>query len=159
METKLLHGSFPSVALNTASVSKDKTVLIMPVNLQGIMELTFLNRRFKHFFPKTYQVYQSDCYFRVYEPGDISFNEERDVVIFLLYYKQFEVGTSKEIEKFQLSIQLNIAVDKVLKAVEQRFANDMVSIYSPLIEFATVQNTVITSKCDAVWNNIKEGTL
>lgn len=71
---------------------KPDGIIVMPVNLQGLMEFGRENRRFKHEFPKTFQEYLKTCIRSDVFAGEIRHYEEGGFKIALLFYKMFEIG-------------------------------------------------------------------
>ena len=72
--------------------AKSDGIIVMPVNLQGLMEFGAINRRFRHEFPETYKKYVKECIKGEVYAGEVKVFTEGKFTIALLFYKNFEVG-------------------------------------------------------------------
>ena len=158
MTTEVIKGSFPNVGFITAGT---KNIIVLPVNTQGLLELTPMYRRFKYHFKNTARAYEADCFFNNEPVGSAPWYEENGYIIFLLFYKQYEVGNKQNLEETKLSANFLTALNKMIKTVEDKWLHheDKLNIYSPMIPFAGPKSRIETSALRAKWHFVQEGVL
>lgn len=125
-------------------------VIVMPVNLQGLLELGRVNRKFKHRFPITSKLYLKDCILGECFVGDVKLYEEDGYKIALLFYKTFEVGAFVE-NDVKLDLQMVMCLIKLLNKFPEgtRF-------YSPVIPFVNAQMKIVHSQKNDEWVVLRE---
>jgi len=118
--------------------AKPDGTVILPVNLQGIMEFGSAYRRFKWLYPETYKKYVADCIEGVVFPGSVRMYKEKGQNIILLYYKLYEVGDMKQFETPRLDTQL-------LTCIHNLFQLDIPGnkVYAPPISYELTIQTII----------------
>jgi hypothetical protein len=147
MEIVTSEGEFPFDA-------KPGHVIVMPVNLQGIMDLGTFYRRFKFEFPNTYKKYKLECTVGDVYSGACTVHMERGYIIVLMYYKNFIVGDFALSETARLSTQFASCVTK-LTAVVKSFTPDII-LYSPPIMWPVVVEHIKLINLPNKWVTLKE---
>lgn len=85
-------------------------IIVLPVNLQGIMDLNKAHRRFKWAFPEIYKAYIKDCIKGDVYSGHVKFYKQDKYEVALLFYKNYEVGRQKEVESLRLDSQMTMCI-------------------------------------------------
>lgn len=130
---------------------KKDGVIILPVNLQGLMDFSDNERRFKHEFPITFKQYVRDCVIGEVYAGSIKHYEERGYKITLLYYKMYEVGRHGQTDE-KHDLYLSQCLTKLFQ-----FYGEGTKFYSSNIKFTNSARMIWNNKQDFIWNLMQEG--
>lgn len=143
MDIKILYESEFPYDCHTKGV-KDG-VVVLPVNLQGLMEFGADFRRFKHEFPQTYRQYVIDCVVGRVFSGGIQTYEEKGQRIALLFYKMFEIGNHGENIK-RMEMNLCKCIEGLLL-----YYPEGTKFYSSSIPFDSTKKLIIENKKKFTW--------
>lgn len=130
--------------------AKPDGIIVMPVNLQGLMEFGTTNRRFRHEFPETFKAYVKECVYGDVFAGDVKVYKEGTFTIALLFYKTFEIGPNKEVD-----LKLDLQLCQCLTKLFNRFP-EKTKFYSPVLPYKNAQVKIVHNKNDYEWVIIRE---
>lgn len=147
MECEVLEGEFPLDV-------KVGGVVVVPVNLQGIVSLTHIGRRFKHKFPKTHKQYLADCISGSVYAGFCKIYFEDGYRIALMYYKNFEIGSYVKNEN---SDRQSLQFSQCLTQLFSKTASEKeIVYYSPPIPYNICQQRILSNGSNSKWCTLKE---
>lgn len=130
--------------------AKKDGVIVMPVNLQGLLEFGKESRRFKHEFPITSKQYLKDCINGEIFVGDIKEYKENGFTIVMLFYKNYELDLSKE-NDIKLDFQMGQCLNKLFDNYPEH-----TKFYSPVIKYVNSQMKIVHNNKKYQWIVLKD---
>ena len=157
MDIKTVTGFFPKI--EDAPAKGSTSIIVMPVNAQGVLDLTSIGRRFQLFFKDSAAFYNAECYFGNIKPGEILTCEEDNFVVYFVCYKNAEVGKAKaHTSAEEQSRHLTSAIGKVIIAATTKYNDsDELKFYSPEIVFPSVETRIKSFVSKGTWYSMPEG--
>lgn len=124
-------------------------IVVLPVNLQGILDLTKAGRRFKWTYPKIVKQYLKDCIQGEVYTGQVKFYTEMGQEVALLFYKNYEIGVQRKTESLRYDAQLVMC----LRALFRQRPNTKLFYSAPLVGNGDLSKKVLLEECgtDIKW--------